>query len=87
MFSSQKIQSLNGNFRAQEMYDVNTSAKQPALNYKYAFELGQSGGPSATQTIKVNMATSSKFSTNSAPKAVAAALGTTLPKQFGKGNN
>ena len=69
------------------MQNVNTSAKQPALKYKYVFELGQSAGPSATQTIKVNMATSSKFSTNSAPKAVAAALGTTLPKQFGKGNN
>merc|ERR1719331_3350431 len=48
---------------------------------------GQAGAPSATQTIKVNMAASSKFSSNSAPKAVAAALGTTLPKQFGKGSH
>merc|ERR1719339_414050 len=48
---------------------------------------GQASAPSATQTIKVNMAASSKFSSNSAPKAVAAALGTTLPKQFGKGSH
>ena len=46
---------------------------------------GAASAPSATQTIKATMETSSKFSTNSGKKAVAAALGTTLPKQFGKG--
>ena len=65
---------------------LNTSAKQFEVDINFYF-LGQAGAPSATQTIKVNMATSSKFSSNSAPKAVAAALGTTLPKQFGKGTN
>jgi len=48
---------------------------------------GAASAPSATQTIKATMETSSKFSTNSGKKAVAAALGTTLPKQFGKGSH
>merc|ERR1719220_1442785 len=48
---------------------------------------GAASAPSATQTIKATMETSSKFSTNSSKKAVAAALGTTLPKQFGKGSH